>query len=285
MATQRQRSSYGLALQKANSSVKSNVQIDSESQVFLPNQSENRLQPNCEGLDKFAMQYFDEEAMRAYLQMLHGLIERLTEKSKNSVNPSSCEDFSVRLDENLRICEKNRKAGKAESRSVRFGKFSNSALRKNPIVHEETVESKENLLRNATRYKELNRKRCTFCNLMHDKGKENCSAYSKICHKCKQYNHFSVVCRTKKSKIKVDGELGKTTEVSLRKNSSANLRKHSKTPMVECRKENSDAEIPHEKQAGIKPEVIRSDQPISNEKVTLQWINEKLRTNYLLHLK
>ena len=118
MATPRQRSSYGLALQKANSSVKSNVQIDSESQVFLPNQSENRLQPNCEGLDKFAMQYFDEEAMRAYLQMLHGLIERLTEKSKNSVNPSSCEDFSVSLDENLRIREKNGRVGKAESMSV-----------------------------------------------------------------------------------------------------------------------------------------------------------------------
>ena len=89
-----------------------------------------------------------------------------------------------------------------------------------------------------------------------------------------------MVSRTKKPKIKVDRELGKTTKVSLRKNSSANLRRHSKTPMVECKKENSDAEIPHEKQAGIKPEVIRSDQPISNEKVTLQWINEKLRTNY-----
>ena len=86
MATLRQRSTSDLALQKATGPVKSNHQIDSESQAFLPNQSENRLQPNCEGLDKFAMQYFDEEATRGYLQMLHGLIERLTEKSKNSVN-------------------------------------------------------------------------------------------------------------------------------------------------------------------------------------------------------
>ena len=97
MATLRQRSTSDLALQKATGPVKSNHQIDSENQVFLPNQSENRLQPNCDGLDKFAMQFFDEEAMRAYLHMLHGLIRRLTEKSKNCDNTSSCENFSATL--------------------------------------------------------------------------------------------------------------------------------------------------------------------------------------------
>ena len=105
--------------EKSNLSVngKSNTQSYAESNAFPQNQSENWPQPNCDGLDKFAMQFFDEKAMRAYLQLLHGLIERLTEKSKNSNNTSSFEDFSVTLDKHLRICERNRRVGKAETKS------------------------------------------------------------------------------------------------------------------------------------------------------------------------
>ena len=147
MATLRQRSTSDLALQKATGPVKSNHQIDSESQAFLPNQLENRLQPNCDGLDKFAMQFFDEKAMRAYLQLLHGLIERLTEKSKNSDNTSSCEDFSVTLDKHLRICERNRRVGKAETRSRSVVKCSKLLAKSAPRMQNIEVELKKKSLR------------------------------------------------------------------------------------------------------------------------------------------
>ena len=234
MATPRQTSSSDLALQKAISSVKSNHQIDSESQAFLPNQLENRLQPNCDGLDKFAMQFFDEKAMRAYLQLLHGLIERLTEKSKNSYNTSSCEDFSVTLDKHLRICERNRRVGKAETRSRSVEKCSKSQAKNAPRMQNIDVELKKKSLRKGSSSRKIERKKCTFCDLAHAKGKENCKAYNKICHKCKQYNHFAVVCRTRKPKMKVE-KAEKQTVANV-----GSTHRPQSTPEIPVRKENKE---------------------------------------------
>ena len=59
---------------------------------------------------------------------------------------------------------------------------------------------KEKSMNKGSLSREVQRKKCSFCDLTHARGKENCKAYNRICHKCKQYNHFAVVCRTRKPK-------------------------------------------------------------------------------------
>ena len=263
-------------MQKAIGPVKSNHQIDSESQAFLPNQSENRLQPNCEGFENFAMSFFDKQAMQDYIQILHGLIKRLSENSKKFEN--------VNLEDDLRICRNIGKVGKYETKSVNSGKGLNSLTRNVPRMNGN--DEKENLEMKRSKSKELDKKRCTFCNLLHAKGKEKCKAYNRVCYKCKQFNHFSVVCRTKKPKRRVEQESGKTVETfrgsrhkivnvedSIWENSNAKLRKDSETLMEECKTENSDAEIPQENPAVLKSKVRETDEK-------LKWINKKLRTNH-----
>ena len=42
------------------------------------------------------MRFFDEEAMRGYLQILHGLIERLSKQSKNHKNENLHDKLGIR---------------------------------------------------------------------------------------------------------------------------------------------------------------------------------------------
>ena len=80
--------------------------------------------PDCDGLGKFVMRFFDEQAMRAYIQILHGLIERLSDKSMICDN--------VNLLDNLRNFE-NMSDKKAETRSVSVEKCSNSLAKNAPV--------------------------------------------------------------------------------------------------------------------------------------------------------
>ena len=47
------------------------------------------------------MRFFDEEAMRGYLQILHGLIERLSEQSKNKSSKNTLDELGI--SENMEV--------------------------------------------------------------------------------------------------------------------------------------------------------------------------------------
>ena len=70
---------------------------------------------------------FGEEAMRSYVQTLHGLIEGLNEKSKN------CEN--IKPQDNLRIHENMKKVEKYETR-----KCTNSLAENGPRIQDTNIE-------------------------------------------------------------------------------------------------------------------------------------------------
>ena len=125
MATLRQRVSSESTLPKVRCSDKSNLPVNVNSGcscAFIGLQAENLslpTLPDCDGLGKFVMRFFDEQAMQDYIQILHGLIKRLNEKSKNYANVNHWDN--LRLGENLKEVEK------AETRSVSVEKCSNFA--------------------------------------------------------------------------------------------------------------------------------------------------------------
>ena len=83
------------------------------------------------------MRFFDEQAMQAYIQILHDLIERLSEKSMicGKLNP---------LD-NLRNCKNTRENEKVETTSV-SGETCSNLLAEAPRKQDINVERKKKLL-------------------------------------------------------------------------------------------------------------------------------------------
>ena len=249
MATLGQRAKSESALYKARYAEKSNLpvngklnlQINSERNALPQNQSGNWLQLNCDGLTNFAMRFFDEEAMRAYVQILHDLIERLSGKQK------ICEDTN--FEDNLRI--------RKEKKYV-------------PRMQNGERKTKKNLVREGSLPRKVDGKKCTFCDQMHDKGKQNCKAYNRICHKCKQYNHFAVVCRTKVSGKSKYGNTGVAV--------SKCVSEVEKQPATNER-------VMLKKSSDYKDSKTRREE--WNKQSILNWINKKLNANHcaLVELK
>ena len=44
--------------------------------------------------------------------------------------------------------------------------------------------------------------KCDYCGWSHRRGKRNCPAFGKTCHKCGGKNHFRTVCKSKESESK-----------------------------------------------------------------------------------
>ena len=138
------------------------------------------------------MRFFDEEAMRSYVQTLHGLIERLSAKSKICENKKPRDKLNIRED-------------KEEVEQYETKKCCSNSLSENaPRIQDINTEIKKKSISIGSLSREVEQRKCTFCDLTHVKGKQNCKAYYRICHKCKQYNHFAVVCRSRKSKSRVE---------------------------------------------------------------------------------
>ena len=132
------------------------------------------------------LRYFDNEALMAYVELLHNLVERLGKNIGDSNNLSSAKDFSE-------TSEIDMIPGKDTLRE----KPKYDGYQKAPKIRKNQVES---LKEKADGQRKQQKQICTFCNRRHRKGKHYCSAFNRRCYKCNKSNHFAVVCRSKGSK-------------------------------------------------------------------------------------
>ena len=201
------------------------------------------------------LRYFDNEALKAYVELLHNLVKRLGKRAGNCDDLSSAKYFSETSEEDFI-------PGKDMLRET----FKSEVYQKAAKTPKSQVENKEKLTslqEKADTQSKQQEKICNFCNRRHRKGKDYCGAFNKRCYKCNKSNHFAVVCRTKglrKSKYVNTGLVVSKSVLEVEKQPVANER-----GMMKNSSDYTDSETRRDE---------RKKQSI------LHWINKKLNSNH-----
>ena len=123
MATLGQRSKSGSALYKAGWSEQSNQPVNGRSE-----RSGAFIGPEAQSLSWPLLRYFDDEALKAYVELLQNLSERLRIKAANCDDLSSAIDFSETSEEDL-----------IPGKDIMRGKFISDVYQKAPKIWKNQV--------------------------------------------------------------------------------------------------------------------------------------------------
>ena len=100
----------------------------------------------------------------------------------------SITELAAKQTEEMENCYKI-KVEKVSKRSILSKEYNTAEIN--------TEEMKVNLVHQRESISCKNRRKCKYCGFVHDKGKENCPSFGKLCYNCNRLDHFAKVCMRK----------------------------------------------------------------------------------------